>query len=91
VLADHDQQWDYLHEFREGSHRTGLDCDWSRHYESHAVARKLHDGTWVGWTYWYGGGKHGDPESIEWMPQAYEVDCVEEEKLVTVCTFTKKS
>jgi hypothetical protein len=81
---------DRISDFRSSGTNTGLECDWSRHYESHAVAAKLSDGTWVGWTYWYGGGKHGEPEAIEWMSYAYEVNCVEEEKLVVVQTFTKK-
>ena len=66
---------------------TGLKCEWSRHYESKAVAMKFPDGSWVGWTYWYGGGKHGEPSSIEWMDDAYDVDCHEEEKMVVVQTF----
>jgi hypothetical protein len=48
------------------------------------------DGSWVGWTYWSGGGKHGEPESISWMSEAYELDVKEEEKLVIVQTFSKK-
>ena len=48
------------------------------------------DGSWVGWTYWYGGGKHAEPEVMDWMGEAYPLDCVEEEKMVTVRTFTKR-
>jgi len=58
-----------------------------RHYESKAVAMKMPDGSWIGWTYWYGGGKHGEPEAIDWMNEAYDVDCHEEEKVVVVQTF----
>jgi hypothetical protein len=76
-------------EVREGEIETGLRCDSSRHYESKAVAAKMSDGTWVGWTYWYGGGKHGEPEGIDWMGDTYDLDCKEEEKVVTVRTFTK--
>lgn len=70
---------------------TGLKCDWSRHYESTAVATQYVDGSWVGWTYWYGGGKHGEPEAIDWMEDAYEVNCTEEEKMVVVRTFSTSS
>lgn len=70
---------------------TGLKCDWSRHYESNAVAAKYVDGSLVGWTYWYGGGKHGEPEAIDWMEDAYEVNCIEEEKMVVVRTFSTSS
>jgi hypothetical protein len=74
--------------FREGTEETNLDCDWSRHYESKAVATQLSDGTWVGWTYWYGGGKHGEPSAMPWLDDAYFVNCVEEEKVVTVRTWS---
>lgn len=88
-LVDADEHWDAQSEVREGEFETGLKCDWSRHYESKAVAAKLPDGSWVGWTYWYGGGKHGEPEAIEWMDSAYDLTCTEEEKVVTVRTFSK--
>jgi hypothetical protein len=85
-----DELWDALSEVREGEVETGLPCEYSRHYESYSVAAKLPDGSWVGWTYWYGGGKHGEPESIDWMEDGYDLDCLEEVKLTTVRTFTKK-
>lgn len=70
--------------------KTGLpDRFMSRHYECEEVAIKAPDGTWVGWTYWHGGGKHGEPEAIDWMDDAYDVACTEEEKMVIVRTFTK--
>lgn len=80
---------DGLSEVREGDYKTGLPCEWSRHYESESVASCI-DGRWVGWTYWYGGGKHGQPESVPWIDDAYELDCVEQEVLTIKRTFTKK-
>lgn len=80
---------DYEEEFRGGQVTTNIPAPYSRHYESRSVARKMSDGSWIGWTYWYGGGKHGEPGSIYWMGDAYELTCVEEEKLVVVRTFTK--
>jgi hypothetical protein len=80
---------DIMYEFREGEVETKLPCDYSRHYESKSVAAKIPDGSWVGWTYWYGGGKHGEPEAIDWMQDAYDLKVTEEEKLVIVRTFTK--
>ena len=77
-------------EIRCSGTETELECDYSRHYESYAVAAKYVDGSWVGWTYWYGGGKHGEPEAIDWMEGAYEVNCTEEEKMVVVRTFAVK-
>lgn len=88
-LMEKDAHWDYENEFREGAEETDIPCEWSRHYESESVARKLHCGTWVGWTYWHGGGKHGEPESIPWMEHAYELDVTEEQRMVTVRTFAK--
>lgn len=88
-LVESDEHWDAQGEVRGGEIETGLKCDWSRHYESKAVAAQLPDGTWVGWTYWYGGGKHAEPEAVDWIDYAYDLKCIEEEKLVTVRTFSK--
>jgi hypothetical protein len=87
--ADEDGIRDCVDEFRCSGIPTDLPAPTSRHYESKSVARELMDGTWVGWTYWYGGGKHGEPGAVPWMEHAYDVACVEEEKLVVVRTFTK--
>lgn len=87
-LEEEDRHWDARAEIRAGEVETKLPCQYSRHYESKAVAAKMPDGSWVGWTYWYGGGKHGEPEAIDWMGEAYSVDCKEEEKLVVVRTFS---
>lgn len=84
-----DELYDAISVFREGEVETDIECEWSHHYESKSVASKMADGSWVGWTYWYGGGKHGDPESIEWMDSAYFLDVTEEQKMVNVRTFTK--
>lgn len=78
------------YEIREGQVETNIPSEYSRHYESQSVAAKAPNGQWVGWTYWYGGGKHGEPEAIDWMEYAYFLDCKEEEKLVVVQTFSKK-
>jgi hypothetical protein len=74
-------------EVRGSGTETGLPAPSSRHYESDAVAAQLPDGSWVGWTYWYGGGKHAEPEAIDWIDEAYDVDVTSEEKLVVVHTF----
>lgn len=79
-----DKLHDALSEVRSSGEETGLVVAYSRHYESKAVARQLPDGTWVGWTYWYGGGKHGEPSSIPWMGDAYDVTAHEETRVVRV-------
>ncbi len=89
-IVEQGNHWDAMSEVRGGETETNLKCEFSRHYESKAVAMKMPDNSWVGWTYWYGGGKHAEPEAIDWMEDAYDVTCVEEQKMVTVKTFTKK-
>lgn len=88
-MEDNDALWDALSEVRAGEVETDIPSEYSRHYENRSVAAQLPDGSWVGWTYWYGGGKHGEPESIDWMEYAYDLDCKEEEKFMIVRTFTK--
>lgn len=82
---------DARNEIRCGQVETGVACEWSRHYESKAVAAQMPDGSWVGWTYWFGGGKHGEPEAIDWIDEAYDLICTEEVKVMTVRTFTKNT
>ena len=81
---------DACNDIRGGDVETKIDTPYSRYYESKSVAAKLPDGSWVGWTYWYGGGKHGEPSSIDWMDEAYDLDCKEEEKTLIVREFTRK-
>lgn len=81
---------DAKNEIRCSGISTGLPCESSRHYESEAVAVQCPNGEWVGFTYWSGGGKYGDPDAIDWIEHAYDVECVSEEKLVLVHTFSKK-
>ena len=45
--------------------------EFSRHYEATSVAKQLLNGKWVGYTYWYGGGKHGEPQAMPWIEDAY--------------------
>lgn len=89
ALSEDYELQDATDEVREGQVETGLPCDWSRHYESKAVAAQYIDGSWVGWTYWYGGGKHGEPEGVDWIEYAYDLNCVEQERVVTFREFTK--
>jgi hypothetical protein len=89
ILVDKQLHWEFEHDFRDSGEATDLPTNYSRHYECYEMARKMCDGTWVGWTYWYGGGKHGEPGDISWMEDAYEVSVTEEERLVVVKTFEK--
>lgn len=87
--------YDAIQEIRDELRCEGLPTgikprDYSRHYECNEVATLLSDGTWVGWTYWYGGGKYGEPEAIKWIDDAYDIECTETEKLVVVREFKVK-
>jgi hypothetical protein len=83
-----EEPWDARSEVRGGEVETGLPCDWSRHYESKSVAAKAPDGSWIGWTHWYGGGKHGAPQEVDWIEHAYALNCVEEQVTITRQTFS---
>lgn len=89
-LVDNDGHWDAQSEVRCGQFESGIECEYSRNYESKSVASQMPDGTLVGWTYFYGGGKFGDPDSIEWISGAYDVHCKEESELVVVRKFSYK-
>lgn len=62
---------------------------WGRHYECEEVGARLSCGRWVGWTYWHGGGKHGEPEGIPWIEEAYFLDVEESEEWVMVRKFER--
>ena len=89
LYIENEDLYDAEYEVRRGGVETGLKTESSRYYEARAHAAQLPDSSWVGWTYWYGGGKYGEPESMQWMENAYDVDCVEEIRVVNV--FSKKA
>ena len=90
LYYDESLVWDILEDLRSGGIETNLPTEKpSRHYEYYEVAMQTKDGTWVGWTYYYGGGKHGYPEEMPWIENAYLLECEEFEKLVTVREFKK--
>lgn len=84
-----DNMQDSRNEVRASGEETGIDCEYSRNYESDSVAAKSISGKWIGWTFWHGGGKHGEPEAIDWMDEAYFLNVEEKEILTTVRTFSK--
>jgi hypothetical protein len=81
---------DAISETREGDVETDIEPEDSRHYESKSVAAQALDGSWIGWTYSFGGGKHGYPQEIDWIDKAYDLDVTEKEEMVITRTFTKK-
>jgi hypothetical protein len=90
-LVANDGHWDTRNEVRCSGRETGLKRDVhymiARHYDHEEVAAKMPDGFWVGWTYWHGGGKHGDPSAVEWMSEAYAVNHREEPRTILVDIF----
>lgn len=89
-LEEAGEEYDFLYELRSCGETTNVPREYSRHYESESVAAQAPNGQWVGWTYWYGGGKHGNPEEIDWVGQAYHLNLVKEEPVVTIVrTFEK--
>jgi hypothetical protein len=76
-------------ELRSTGEETGISAPWSRNYETEAVGKQMPDGSWVGWTHYYGGGKYSEPDAIPWMEDAYDLICTEEQVTVTKRTFTK--
>lgn len=94
LLVDEDLHWDLINEFRSGEVETDINPDHPferglTYYEKKSVAAQMPDGSWVGWIYWYGGGKHSEPEAIDWMNSAYEVAVEEKPVQIIQRTFTK--
>lgn len=90
VMVDAEVHYDSKNEVRCSGTGTNISPPFSRNYEADSVARCI-DGVWIGWTYWYGGGKHGEPEAMEWMGDAYFLDLFSEETVTTVKRlFTKR-
>ena len=94
ALVARDGHWDAVNEVRSsGIVHTGLPTKNApyqliRHYEHEEVAAEMPDGTWVGWTYWHGGGKFGDPDGIPWMADAYAVLHSEKERVIIEHVFS---
>ncbi len=89
LLVKKNLHWDYVSDFRCSGEETNIVCGGSRNYETKSVATQLRNGIWIGWIYWHGGGKHGDPGAIPWMEEAYFLECSEHEEIVIVRDFKK--
>lgn len=92
----YDLHQDARQEIRTGQLHSNLQTPYNsdlrgahRNYECDEVAMQAADGSWIGWTYWHGGGKHSEPMAIPWVEYAYDLDCTEKPEVVIVRTFTK--
>lgn len=84
-----DTLYEIRYDFRYGDQEV-LDLEpktSSRHYEIEVRASKI-DGVWVAWDFYYGGGKHSEPEAFDWISNARIVDC--EERVVTKTEYVFK-
>lgn len=80
--------YDVEYEARYGDQEVSLTSKTSsRHYEIEVRATEV-DGVWVAWDFYYGGGKHGEPEAFDWISNARIVDC--EERVVTKTEYVFK-
>lgn len=91
-----DECYEAHHELRSAGTPSNLSTNgrpfvsnYSRHFDCKEVAYQTKTGHWVGWTYWSGGGKHGEPECIDWLEHAYLLEVVSE-KQVTEYEFKAK-
>lgn len=87
LKEQYDSCYEIEFEFREGIETNLSPKTSSRHYEIDVVAAKI-DGVWVAWDFYYGGGKHGEPEAFDWISNARIVDC--EERVVTKTEYVFK-
>ncbi len=87
IKSEFDEAYELEYEMREGLEINLPSKTSSRHYEIDVHAMEVDD-IWVAWDYYYGGGKHGEPEAFDWISNARIVQC--EEKIVTKVKYTFK-
>lgn len=70
-----------LYEIRDEGFEVNLSTKtYSRHYEVDCYVLEI-EGKWIAYDYYYGGGKHGEPEEFDWLSTCRYVNC--EERVVT--------
>jgi hypothetical protein len=62
-----------------------------RYYEAKYVVKEVEPGVFLGWNYYYGGGKHSAPDEIEWLSNLEFVDVVKEIRPMPVYMVTTKT
>lgn len=88
----HDQiGCDAQQDIMEGEWETNITPDYSRHCETESVAVKDNYGNYIGFTRYFGGGKHFDcAENYEYIIEhAYYLTCQEKEVLTIERTWAK--
>lgn len=82
---------DAQQDIMEGEWKTNINPEFSRHCETESVAVKDNYGNYIGFTRYYGGGKHF--EEYAWydysIEGAYYLNCEEKEVLTIQRTWSK--
>lgn len=77
-----------INKFRESGEEIVDKVQQDRYYCYQEVAKKITGSKdlYLGWTYYFGGGKHAQPDQVEWMEDCYLLKCreVEETRIVKV-------
>ena len=80
---------DYMNDFRCNGSFSGLPSkNSSRHYEVDFVYALVFDRV-IGWDYWHGGGKHGEPSAMDWLSSA-EFLAITATEMVPKYTFKRE-
>lgn len=79
---------DVVSNFRDSGTNIYDKVDEDRYFCYQQLGNKITglDDLYLGWTYAFGGGKYGEPESVEWMEDCYLLKCkeVEEKRIIKV-------
>lgn len=79
---------DIVSDFRESGEEIDNKVEQDRYYCYQDVAKKItgSEDLYLGWTYYFGGGKHAQPDQVEWMEDCYLLTCreVEETRIIKI-------
>lgn len=90
ISACHAHFESVLEDIRDSGEETNMPTPASN-YDGISKAAQLPDDSWVGWTYWYGGGRFDMPEFEPWVEHAYDLTKQTETKTIEVVVNTFKS
>lgn len=90
-IGDMDIVREVINEFRESGEEIDNKVQQGRYYCYQDVAKKItgSNDLYLAWTYYFGGGKHAQPETVEWMEDCYLLRCKEVKETRVVKVFEK--
>lgn len=90
-IGDRDIVREIVNEFRENGEEIDSKVEQGRYYCFQEVAKLITglDDLYLGWTYYFGGGKHSQPEQVEWMADCYLLKCKEIKEIKIVKIYEK--